>query len=289
MFNISYSCNMSCRGCVTLSDIPRDGVEDFDNLVQSFEDWSRVIDPNWVMIFGGETLLHPRIKDILLEVRRCYPNSKIAIATNALLLRRICDADWIKQVLPLEVRVSLHKDDSDGRFFKPLLSDLMGMFSDWQYALGTEDAQNPPSKSIPYKYAFINPNGLTVAVSQNEDFVVPYDRDSHGNIIPYNSDPDLAFAHCVCPDQLYIYKNLLYKCLPYPNLQDTQPNFQRRWPMYKPYRSTDDLTEFFANRYKSHAICTMCPESGSIKHSDPQNVRILPKAAWIQKQIKLNT
>lgn len=281
---------MSCRGCVTLSDRPREGVADFDDLVQGMQAWSKVLDPDWVVLFGGEPLMHPRIKDLVLEARRCWPNAKLSICTNALLLRKLIDADWVRQVQPLELRISLHKDDDEGRFFKGLIADFMALFPNWQRnTKPIGEGGNYPSKSIPYRFAYENPVGVSIAVSQNDEFVVPYDKDEQGNISPYQSNPQKSFAHCVSPSNVYLYKNLLYKCFPYPNLQDTQPDFELRWPSYKPYQPTDDLTEFFANLHHAHAICTMCPESGQTRHNDPKTVKILPKASWIKKQVKLNT
>ena len=291
VLHVAYSCNMSCHGCVTLSDMPRDGVADYDDLVQGMQQWSKVLDPEWIVLFGGEPLMHPRIKDIVREARRCWPRAKICIPTNALLLRKIFDTDWVREVQPLEIRVALHKDDEEGRFFKNLIAEFMNLFTDWTVNNKPvmQGGGNWVSTNIPYKFAYENPIGLNIAVSQNETFVVPYDFDEAGNIVPFDSNPDKAFEHCVSPSPVYIYKNLLYKCFPYPNLQDTQPDFAQRWPKYKPYSAADDLTEYFANIRQSHAICSMCPQSGKWQHNDPKTVKILPKASWIQKQIKLNT
>ena len=288
--HVAYSCNMSCHGCVTLSDRPREGVADYEDLIQGMQQWSKVLDPQWVIIFGGEPLMHPRIKDILRQVRQCWPLAKISICTNALLLRKIIDSQLMRDIAPVELRVSLHKDNDEGRFFKSLIADFMALFPGWQLNNTPIGAGgNHPSKSIPYKFAYENPAGISIAVSQNEEFVIPYTWDSTGQITPYTSDPDRAFAHCVSPANIYLYKNLLYKCFPYPNLQDTQADFDRRWPSFRPYHPGDDLTEFFANLHHAHAICSMCPESGQVQHNDPKTVKILPKASWIQKQVKLNT
>ena len=288
--HVAYSCNMSCRGCVTVSDIPRDGVADFDDIVDSIAQWSQVLDPDWVVLFGGEPLMHPQIKELVLEVRRQWPNAKICIPTNALLLKKLFDKQWLEAVQPLEIRVALHKDNEEGRFFKQLIADFMKLFPDWKKNTTpiSEGGGNWISTRVPYKFAYENPAGISIAINQNESFTVPYDINDTGHIAPFHSDPDKAFAHCVSPGTVYVYKNLLYKCFPYPNLQDTQSDFDTRWPVYKPYSATDDLTEYFANITHPHAICSMCPESGIVHHNDPKTVKILPKASWIEKQIKLN-
>ncbi len=234
--------------------------------------------------------MHPRIKELVLEVRRHWPNTKICIPTNALLLKKLFDKQWLEAVQPLEIRVALHKDNKEGRFFKQLIADFMTLFPDWKKSTTpvSEGGGNWISTKVPYKFAYENPVGISIAINQNESFTVPYNQDEHGHIAPFSSDPAKAFAHCVSPGTVYVYKNLLYKCFPYPNLKDTQPDFDTRWPVYKPYTATDDLTEYFANITQPHAICSMCPESGVVHHNDPKTVKILPKASWIEKQIKLN-
>ena len=287
LLQVSYSCNMSCKGCVTVSDIPRDGVQPFDDVLETIEEWSKVLEPEWVMIFGGEPLMHPRIKDIAREVRKHWPNTRISIPTNGLLLRNIMDTEWVEEVQPLEIRVSLHKDDAEGRFFKRLISEFMSMYKNWQpnkHPLG--EAGLPPSPTIEFKFNYLHESGLSIAVSQNEEYIVPYTFDENGNKAPYNSDPVKAQKRCVSPELVFLYKKQLWKCIPYPNLKDTEPNFEKLWPHYAPYNPTDDLTTFFDNVVKPESVCSMCPESGTMKHNDPSVVKILPKAKWIEGQIK---
>lgn len=285
MLQVVYSCNMSCKGCVTVSDIPRDGVQPFDDVVETIEKWSRVLDPQWVMIFGGEPLMHPQIKDIARQVRKHWPNCNISIPTNGLLLRNVMDVDWVAEVQPLEIRVSLHKDDSEGRFFKGLVSDFMSMYKGWEKNVIPVGENLQASEDNPYKFNFSNRSGLSIAVNQNADFIVPYTFNNLGQRSPYNSDPELAHVRCVSPELVYLYKKQLWKCIPYPNLKDTEPEFENKWPKYRPYDASDDLTEFFANITKAESLCSMCPESGVIPHNSASNVRILPKPAWIQRQL----
>jgi organic radical activating enzyme len=278
---------MSCKGCVTLSDIPRDGVQDYDEVVQSIQEWSQVLDPDWIVIFGGEPLMHPQIKDITRQVRKHWPNARISIPTNGLLLRRIMDTEWLAEVQPVEVRVSLHKDDKEGRFFKGLISDFMSMYTGWKPNISPfGESALPPSPTIGFKFNFIHDSGVSVAVSQNEEYIIPYTFDETGRRAPYASDPVKAHKRCVSPELVFIYKNLLWKCIPYPNLRDTEADFAQRWPHYTPYKSTDDLTAFFHNVTKPESICSMCPESGTIMHNDPTTVKILPKSKWIEAQVK---
>ena len=284
---------MSCSGCVTLNDQPRKGVEPFDQLVASMEKWSRVLDPKWILVFGGEPLMHPRYKDICREIRRLWPNVRISIPTNALLLNNAADAQWLEEIKPVEIRVSYHRKDSGEHWFKHNIKHFMSVFTGWKP--NTEEALHPSTFTnlMSFNQSY---NGVSIGVVEMGKFIRPYDVDNDGVRQPYNNNPEEAFEHCVSPQNVYLYKDQLWKCLPYPNLKDTQSNFEQRWPQYKPYSIEDNLDPYFANMQKAEHICSMCPNSRSIdqqhsiQHSDPANVRILPSIKWIQNTInKTNT
>ena len=82
---VAYSCNLSCKGCISLSDFPRNGIEKFEDLEKSITYWSRHIVPHVVSIFGGEPLLHPKLLQILKLVRENWPHSNIRLITNGYL------------------------------------------------------------------------------------------------------------------------------------------------------------------------------------------------------------
>jgi organic radical activating enzyme len=283
-----YTCNMSCRGCVTLNDQPRRGVESFDDLVASMEQWSLYLDPKWILVFGGEPLMHPRYKDICREIRRLWPNAKISIPTNALLLQTAADAQWLDEIKPVEIRVSYHHKDSAEQWFKHNIKEFMSVYKGWKY--NTEESLHPDMhrNQMLFNQSY---NGVSLGVAQMGEFIRTYDIDNQGQIQPYNNDPQEAFEHCVSPQNVYLYKDQLWKCLPYPNLKDTQPDFENRWPQYRPYSIGDDLTTYFNNMNRAENICSMCPNSRSleqqhsISHLDSQNVKILPSPKWIQKTI----
>lgn len=287
IFHITYSCNMSCKGCLAISDVQREGVQPYEEVLETIKQWSQVLDPQWIQIFGGEPLMHPRIKDIVTDLRTYWPEARISLPTNGLLLRRIMDPDWIESVVPMEVRVSLHRNDDEGRFFKPLIKDFMSMYTGWQR--NTREINEyglPESDKIPMLFNFTK-GALSIAVVHYENFVIPYTYDEQGRMAPHSNDPDEAWQGCVSPELVYLYKQQLWKCIPYPNLKDAAEDFDR-WPSYTPYSFGDDLTPYFANMHRAESLCSMCPTRGeqhSIQHT-PETVKILPKAKWIETQIR---
>jgi hypothetical protein len=289
VFNLAYSCNMSCDGCVSLSNIPRKGVPRFEDTLQSIREWSQVLDPEWIVPFGGEPLLNPNIKEILIEMRKAWPKAKFSLCTNGLLLRNIIDKDWIEKIKPIEIRVSLHKNDDEGRFWKPLLEDFLAMYTGWHYNnVDFKDGDIiglPSSHLLPLLYSF-HTNDVVVSVSSDSEFIVPYRYDSEGNRRPYDSDPVEAYKNCVNSELPFLYDNKLWKCITYPNLKDSVTDFDQYWKEYRAYLPSDDLTKYFINAKTHHAICSMCPTSKEPKlQRHPSTVKILPKLSWINKQI----
>ena len=286
---VAYSCNMSCKGCLAISDIPRNGVPDFEMTMQSIRDWSQVLDPDWVVPLGGEPLLNPRIKEILLEMRRCWPKAKISFCTNGLLLRRIIDKDFLEQVKPIEIRISLHKQNEEGKFFKDIVKDLLALYPKWHknsFDWGDELPGLPADHKTDYLYSFSH-DTITVSVSTEDTFVVPYRLDEQGRMRPYNNDPVEAYKRCINLELPVLYENHLWRCIPYPNLKDAVADFEQHWPSYKPYKVTDDLTEFFVESMKAHEICRMCPTwDDPVLKRTPDTIKILPNPNWIKKQIE---
>ena len=107
-FNVAYACNLACKGCISLSDFDRRGVEPLQDIKQQCETWSKILEPAVVSIFGGEPLLHPRLKQVLELIRKSWPNTLIRVITNGYLLRRYDPEMWFT-FGSLEMQVSVHR------------------------------------------------------------------------------------------------------------------------------------------------------------------------------------
>ena len=78
-FNVAYACNLSCKGCISLSDFDRRGVESLKDIEEQCKTWSQILDPSVISIFGGEPLLHPRIGKVLESIRKYWPTIQVTI------------------------------------------------------------------------------------------------------------------------------------------------------------------------------------------------------------------
>ena len=56
-FNVAYACNLSCKGCISLSDFDRRGVESLKDIQEQCDTWSggaRAIKPVGVLVPAHE-------------------------------------------------------------------------------------------------------------------------------------------------------------------------------------------------------------------------------------------
>lgn len=95
-FGIEYhlvdSCNLKCAGCSHYSSLvngkmclPLEFIIDDLLLLKN-----KVGDNlKWLRLLGGEPLIHPQISECLEQIRELFPNTKISLVTNGLLLGKM--------------------------------------------------------------------------------------------------------------------------------------------------------------------------------------------------------
>lgn len=93
-FGVEYhlvdSCNLNCAGCSHYSSLIDDKIYvPLDKIIKDLTLLKDKISDNlkWLRLLGGEPLLHPNIIECLLKIRELFPNTKISIVTNGILLK----------------------------------------------------------------------------------------------------------------------------------------------------------------------------------------------------------
>lgn len=94
-FHLADRCNLNCRGCSHYSPIaepwyadPARHEKDMRQLRKHFRNIMRI------RLLGGEPLLHPDVEAFLPPTRRIWPQARIHLVTNGLLLRRMPQRFW---------------------------------------------------------------------------------------------------------------------------------------------------------------------------------------------------
>lgn len=259
--NIAYACNLSCKGCISLSDFARKGVESFESLKTQCESWCDIIEPKIISIFGGEPLMHPRLIDVLFLVRKHWPNTTIRLITNGYLLKKYNPTDWFK-FGSFEMQISVHRKDHE-----PLLNEqikkILRCKNRWRPFRG----KGKTHIDIGFRHQHVS-----IYKSKFKEFVMPYHL-KNNKIMPFNSDPKKAHAICGSPDTPILYKNKLFKCAPIANILDLDKN---NFYNYKGLHPEENIQEFINNINKPESICSMCPENKehSVNHFNKENVHV---------------
>jgi hypothetical protein len=255
---IAYSCNISCIGCISISDRKRNGVANFVDISAWCNKWKEHISPDVITIFGGEPCLHPKLIEVCRAVRASWPNSVIRLITNGYLLNNFNPSDWFT-LGKFEMRVSVHRQDHRS-IIDNAIKNILLQRTDWKTtAHGGDD----------HKQISWASGAVTIYKSIFKDFVVPYKDD----VKPWHSDPTQAHKICGSPNTPILYKGLLYKCPAVANAIDISGE---NWFNYHAYDVTDDLTEFISNIGRPETVCGQCPDQQQaviIDHFDINNVK----------------
>ena len=260
-FNVAYACNIACKGCISLSDFNRKGVESLKDIEDQCKTWSKILDPSIISIFGGEPLLHPRIQKVLECIRTAWPNAMIRFITNGYLLRKHDPNIWFS-IGSLEMQISIHRQDHEQMITKEI-KRIVECRKGWAATRSTVEG---------HRQLELHHEDLTIYKSKCKTFVMPY-RLENGELRPFNSDPKKAHSICGSPATPILYRNKLYKCAPLPNILELDKGKHYK---YKGIGPKDDISNLIENINKPESVCAMCPEhrSHSIDHFKKENVHV---------------
>lgn len=91
--HLTDHCNLNCASCDNLSPIAKPFFMDITELEMDMKKLSELFADgcNYIRLLGGEPLLHPDVAEIITSSRRIFPESRIELVTNGLLLEKMSD------------------------------------------------------------------------------------------------------------------------------------------------------------------------------------------------------
>lgn len=94
--NILDHCNLRCKGCDHFAAIAEKRFIDPEVISRDLRRMSELTHGHVTRIgvLGGEPLLHPRLLEIVAEVRRWFPETRVQIVSNGLLLNQQKEDFW---------------------------------------------------------------------------------------------------------------------------------------------------------------------------------------------------
>ena len=235
--NVAYGCNMKCNYCTHFSGM-MSGLENSESLRRWSRTWHQKLSPKTIRIIGGEPLLHPELIVIMKETKEYWPDSRIDLVTNGLLLPKHPEVLELLKEIDGYVFISRHSLDEEylARF------DLaMKLLKD-------------------------SGIGFTLYTSERQ-WRKCYLLDENKRPIPFHSNHELAWKNCrtknFCPTLL---NNKIYKCqhLAHAALGVEKGILPDSWKValkYKPLEPNCSREEI-GRHLNSDAIpeCGICPE-----------------------------
>lgn len=96
VLNILDHCNLNCKGCDHFAPIAEKREISYKIVENDLRRFSEIMDQDVkiIGIMGGEPLLHPDLPQIIYTARKYFPNSRIQVDTNGLLLLGQDEAFW---------------------------------------------------------------------------------------------------------------------------------------------------------------------------------------------------
>lgn len=262
---IAYSCNIACRGCISLSDRRRSGIAPMTDIGHWLDQWRLRITPGVATLFGGEPCLHPDLIEVCALVRRAWPEATLRLITNGYLLGRFPAAAWF-DFGAMEIQVSVHREDHEARI-NHNIRQILQQRADWQVHQHSGDREHR-------QLSWSHHSGVKIYKSIFREFIVPY-REQGQQILSWRSDPARAHSICGAPATPILFRGRLYKCPAVANVMDLLgPN---SWCDYEPVTPDSDLENFVANIGRPESCCGQCPEiqqAQIIDHRDKRNVTV---------------
>lgn len=246
------TCNLSCQGCTTFSDLTYSGYTTWEQARAELEPWTHRLDIEAIGIMGGEPLINPDIKNWLTGIRELLPNAQIRFITNGLLLNRHWDVVELLQELGNTVlKISYHINNAE------VDSVIQRIFQTWPWTPVNEFGIDRWGRERECKFQVARPT----------QFLKTFKND-YANMAPHDSDPVEAFQRCVqkrCP---LLYRGQLFKCgtvalMPEVLERHGNPNIEQ-WEPYLGHgldiTCSDRELRAFANNFgRPHPICQQCP------------------------------
>lgn len=248
-WNVSRACNLSCKGCLTLSDFPHTEVFSKETIKQWYLPWCNKIAPKNLAILGGEPLLNKEIIDIILMTKEMW-NSEYTeyfeLITNGFLLYKYPDLPKVLFDCNCVLVISVH---GDSPAYQKKVKEMEDIVKNWEatYKIQVKWHVDDKEKGLEWNRVF---RGDGLDIRPHED----------NNI-------ESSWKNCPTGQTCFqLYKKNIYKCpLPayLPEHKEKfglHKSFDKYLDSYKPLRpgSTDtEIIEFFSR--KAECICNICP------------------------------
>lgn len=262
-WHVAHACNISCQGCIHLSDYGHTEIVSYADIKDWFSKWSHRLSPKDIDIVGGEPLLHKDICKIIALTREMWDDpylQQLNLQTNGLLIGKFPNkfSDLPKVLLDSNCSIAFSRHSYDPEYSK-LFDKSVDIVNEWVEKYGI-------------KFKIVDYYNYWTRVYKG-----------HGSTMEPYSDGDYkkSWENCLTgQDCFQILDGNIYKCAPlaYLPMTDKKINLSEKWAYYLTYSpltpeaSDNEIVEFF--NMGAEKFCGMCPNSFEMfKKPDPLKFR----------------
>jgi hypothetical protein len=257
-YHVAHGCNLSCQHCAHYSNHHvRGSMPTSADAAVEYANWSSRINPRLVALLGGEPLLNPDVIGHMEVARRHWPNSKLMLVTNGMLLHRVPDLPEAAVRLDCQIEISQH---GLANGYRQLFSNAMAIARAWEAAW--------PGLAIVHR-------------KSHTDWSRRY-AIKDGKPFPFTSDEQQAYDACQQSSCTQLFDGKLWKC---PSLayfakleEKLKLEDMPEWQLFRDYKalspgaSDQDLKNFIHGRQIPQ--CGLCPGRW-IKFNHPNPLHIV--------------
>jgi hypothetical protein len=235
------------------------------------EPWSRRIDPEKIILLGGEPLLHPELREWLLGIQQHFPESKRILYTNGLALARKPDLySWLIEA-GTDVTISIHSETpAILEQIKDGAQDCLFSKSQWTCI---ENIQASDGTSEHMLFESLDKIQLRLKWMTRMSGKGRWTKKYQGvldTMRPFqNNDPNASYESCSNQIWSILVAGRLFKCASAGLLKSTLESLKLteipEWQEYLQYEglgmdcSQQELESFVRNVGMPHPMCRMCP------------------------------
>lgn len=93
--SLTEHCNLKCKGCEYYSSVAEEKYADLDVVTTDLKRLAELFENiEEIFLMGGEPLLHPQVNSFILNTRAAFPDPKLCLMTNGILVTRMKDDFW---------------------------------------------------------------------------------------------------------------------------------------------------------------------------------------------------
>ena len=234
---ITNGCNLKCEYCSNFNPY-RKGIVPTEELLSSFQSWSKKIVPNRMHIAGGEPFLHPACEEIVLAARAAWPKTNINILTNGVLLPRLKDA-FLEKLCTSRIQVVVSKHLTNQKYMQDINRSLARL----------------AEFSVDFR-----------VLEAGDMWIAPYKLDADNVPRPAKSNPKKAWRECWSKYCTNIVGSHLFKCTLLSTARQSvvEGSLGDDWKRVLSHEgiSVNEPVESILQYLRSRSVkeCSVCPE-----------------------------